>query len=118
SDASAGNAASAYGLDDLPRVSDPDRTLYRAFSLERGSVNQLFGPRVVLRGVVATLRGHFVGALDGDGFQMPGVFLVADGAIVAAFRHRLASDRPDYTGIACDSGACAIEPTPAGAGSA
>jgi peroxiredoxin len=108
-------AAAAYGLDDLPRVSDPERTLYRAFALGRGTINQLFGPRVFVRGVAATLRGHFVGALDGDGFQMPGVFLVADGEIVEAFRHRLASDRPDYAAIACTSDTCAPGPALASA---
>lgn len=110
-------AAEAYGLGDVPRVSDPDRYLYAAFALRRGTLLQLFGPRVFLRGVAATLRGHFVGALDGDGFQMPGAFLIDDGEIVAAHRHALASDRPDYEQLACASDACAApEPAPAGAG--
>jgi hypothetical protein len=30
---------------------------------------------------------------------MPGLFLLNKGAIVRRFRHRSASDRPDYAGI-------------------
>lgn len=90
-----------HGLGDLPRISDPDQSLYRAFGLRRGSLLQLFGPKVWWRGLVATLRGHRVGKLVGDGFQMPGAFLVRNGKIVSAFRHRSAADRPDYTTLAC-----------------
>lgn len=86
-----------YGLGDVDVASDPDRTLYRAMELRRGSLGQLFGPRVWLRGVVAgVLGGHFVGGLKGDGLQMPGAFVIRDGRVAAAFRHRDAADRPDY----------------------
>jgi len=116
-DASARKIAERYGLGDVPRVSDPDRYLYAAFSLRRGTLLQLFGPRVFLRGVAATLRGHLVGPLDGDGFQMPGAFLVHDGEIIAAHRHERASDRPDYEQLACESESCALqEPAPAVSG--
>ncbi|MFN9975942.1 MAG: SelL-related redox protein [Phycisphaerae bacterium] len=86
-----------YGLSDVDVVSDPDRTLYRAMELRRGSIGQLFGPRVWLRGVVAGLFArHFVGGLRGDGLQMPGAFVISRGRVIAAFRHRDAADRPDY----------------------
>jgi peroxiredoxin len=101
-DATARDALSPYGLDDLLRISDPELKLYRAFGLERGTVRQLFGPRVWIRGIVAGLFDrHGVGALAGDGFQMPGVFLIRKGAVEAAYLHRAASDRPDYAGLAC-----------------
>lgn len=90
-----------YGLGDAEQISDPTRALYRAFELERGRFGQLFGLRVWLRGFAATMRGHMVGKLVGDGFQMPGVFLVRDAGIVRAFRHETAADRPDYEGLAC-----------------
>jgi hypothetical protein len=32
----------------------------------------------------------------GDGFQMPGVFVIREGEVREHFIHRLASDRPDY----------------------
>jgi peroxiredoxin len=89
-----------YGLGDLQRVSDPYQSLYRAFELNRGSPGQLFGLKCFLRGVPAILKGHGVGRLVGDGFQMPGVFLIRDGVVARAFRHASAADRPDYCSIA------------------
>jgi peroxiredoxin len=90
----------SYGLADLPRFADPDRVLYRSLGLARGSLRQVLGPRVVWRGITATLRGHRLGRKDGDVWQMPGVFLVDDGRIVEAFRHRDVAERPDYRAIA------------------
>jgi len=89
------------GLGDVALVSDPERVLYRSLGLGRGRVRQLFGPRVWVRGIVATLRGNMIGRLVGDGFQMPGVFLIENGRIVQAFRHETVSDRPDYSAMAC-----------------
>lgn len=98
---------SRYGLGDVLRISDPAAELYEAFELKRGTVGQLFGLRVWMRGFVAGVcRGHWIGRLQGDGFRMPGAFLVRDGVIVRAYRHRTAADRPDY----CDlGGAVTIE---------
>jgi hypothetical protein len=92
-----------YGLDDVPRISDPRRQLYTAFGLGRGTFGQLLGPRVWWRGLVAFLRGHGVGRLAGDGFQMPGVFLLRNGLVVRSFRHGRASDRPDYESLVCEA---------------
>ncbi len=89
------------GLGDVPRFADPERVLYRAFGLERGRFGELFGLRVWWRGLLATARGHLVGKLDGDGFQMPGAFVLERGKIVRAFRHAHAAQRPDYEGLAC-----------------
>jgi peroxiredoxin len=86
-----------YGLQDVQRISDPERNLYRAFGLPRGSFGDLFGPRVWLRGFQAGILGrHGVGSLVGDGFQMPGVFLLYFGEVVRSYRHQSAADRPDY----------------------
>jgi hypothetical protein len=58
----------------------------------------LFGPKVWWRGFQAgVLNRHGAGRLQGDGFQMPGVFLVFHGQILRSFRHQSAADRPDYT---------------------
>ncbi len=89
-----------FGLGDLQRVSDPHQSLYRAFELKRGTFGQLFGLKCVVRGLPAFFKSHGVGRMVGDGFQMPGVFLVRDGVVVRAFRHRSAADRPDYCSIA------------------
>ncbi len=95
-----------YNLDDLHRISDPNLELYNAFELERGSWRQMFGLRVWLRGFVAgILKGHLVGPEQGDGWQMPGVFVVYKNKIIKKFKHQYASDRPDYVQLA----ACEIQ---------
>jgi peroxiredoxin len=91
---------SRYGLEDCPRISDPDRSLYRAFGLRRGSLGDLFGPKVWWRGFQAgILARHGIGALAGDGFQMPGVFLLYAGQVIRSHRHLSAADRPDYAAL-------------------
>ena len=90
-----------YGLGKIDRVSDPAKSLYRALDLPRGTIGQLFGPPVWGRGLAAVLAGHGIGPLVGDGFQMPGAFLIRDGRVVAAYRHRHAADRPDCGALAC-----------------
>jgi peroxiredoxin len=101
-DAAAGRAlAERHGLGDVALVSDPERALYRSFNLPRGRLRQLFGPRVFLRGVRAAIfGGHGFGRLAGDGFQLPGVFLVKDSTILAGRPMRHAAERPDYCAIA------------------
>lgn len=91
-----------YGLLHVPRVSDPELDLYRAFGLGRASLGQAFGPRVWMRGASALLSGGYgIGRVIGDGFQMPGVFLVENGGVVRSYYHRRASDRPDYLNFCC-----------------
>jgi hypothetical protein len=91
----------SYALSDVPRISDPMCQLYRAYGLARGKISQLLGPAVWWRGFkAAILAGHAVGPAGGDGFQMPGAFLVRDGKILHAYRHTTAADRPDYCELA------------------
>lgn len=92
-----------YGLEGVLHTSDPDKRLYEALALKRGTLWQLFGLKSFTRGFVAgVLRGHLVGRLVGDGFQMPGVFLLRDGRVIRAYRHASAADRPDYESLACE----------------
>ncbi len=94
-----------YGLQDVPRFSDPDQILYRAFGLKNGSFQQLLGPKVFWEGFkAALLRRHGFGPMEGNGLRMPGVFLLQDGAIRSAFRHPNAAYRPDYCALA--EGSC------------
>lgn len=89
-----------YGLENAQRISDPERALYRAFGLPRGSFGDLFGPKVWIRGFEAGILGrHGVGKLVGDGFQMPGAFLLYYGEILRSYRHQSAADRPDYLAL-------------------
>lgn len=90
-----------HGLTSALWFADPDRLLYRALELERGSFLQLFGPRVWVPGVLAALRGHGIGKLEGDGFQMPGAFVIHRGQVVRSYRHATAADRPDLKELAC-----------------
>jgi len=77
-----------YDLGDVSRLNDPKCELYKAFGLHAGSPLQLLGPSVWVRGFRAALIDrHGVGKLAGDGFQMPGLFIVENGRIVAEYRH-------------------------------
>lgn len=90
-----------YGMDDAPRISDPQCRLYRQFGLNLGDFRQLFGMRVWLRGIVAgLLHGHGLGWPDGNSFQMPGVFTYYQGQVIEGYQHDQASDRPDYVALA------------------
>lgn len=90
-----------YGLRGIEHISDPTRQFYRGIGLARGGLLQLFGPSNWIRGIQAgLLDGHLVGMLEGDGFQMPGVFIIQDGRVVQAMRHGTAGERPDYLALA------------------
>ncbi len=92
---------SRYGVDDIPRISDPSCRLYRQFGLDLGGFSQLFGLRVWIQGFIAgCLRGHGIGRAKGNSFQMPGVYLYHCGVILNGYQPELASDRPDYAAIA------------------
>ena len=91
-----------YGLGDVPRFSDPDAKLYRAYELGRGRVGQLFGRGVWWRGFVAAIvNRHGVGKLGGDGFQMPGAFVIHRDEIIREYRHDTAASRPAYEKLLC-----------------
>lgn len=85
-----------YGLTGVAHISDPRKRVYQAFGLGRGNLLQLFGPNLWMRGFQAMADGHGVGKLQGDGFQMPGLFVLEDGKITQRYIHRDAGDRPDY----------------------
>jgi len=90
-----------YGFEAPSHVSDPQCVMYNTFHLKRGSFRQLFGLKSWIRGFEAgILRGYGVGRLVGDGFRMPGVFVIYKGEVIKEYRHRHAADRPDYQGLA------------------
>ncbi len=92
---------SVYELDDLPRVSDPEQVFYHNFGLRRGSFWQIFGMKTWFRLLSASLaKGHLLGKIKGDQFQMPGVFLLENERIKDAYKHRSACDRPSYEKLA------------------
>ncbi|MEM6379732.1 MAG: SelL-related redox protein [Bacteroidota bacterium] len=90
-----------YDLENATHISDPNKIFYRQFGLLKGNFNQLFGLQSWIRGFSAgVVDGHGVGPQLGDGFQMPGVFVIHQGYIKESFIHKLASDRPDYIELA------------------
>ena len=90
-----------YGLEGTTHISDPEKRFYQGFGLIKGNFNQLFGLQSWIRGFSAgVVSGHGIGPQLGDGFQMPGVFVIYKGKVEESFIHKLASDRPDYVELA------------------
>lgn len=94
-----------YKLYPVDHILDPEKRFYQAFGLGRGTPQQLFGLMNWIRGFQASiLEGHgaepvFENSYLGDGFQMPGVFVLHKGETLRSFIHRHAYDRPDYEEI-------------------
>ena len=89
-----------YGLEHAARIGDPRRTLYRAFGLPRGTLTMFLSPRFVLRGFQAAVLGrNGMGPVNGDVFQLPGVFLLYYGELLRCYRHQSIADRPDYVAL-------------------
>lgn len=86
-----------FKLGGISFIGDPDCRFYAEFGLTKANFTQLFGLRSWMRGFQsAVVRQHGMAPPIGDGFQMPGVFIIQDGEIQEAFIHKLSSDRPDY----------------------
>jgi len=87
-----------YDLAGVDSISDPEAIIYKKFGLLRGTFNQVFGLKVWLRTVDAGIvKGHGISRKQiGDGFQMPGIFMLKDGIVKSQFIHKSVADRPDY----------------------
>lgn len=86
-----------YKIKDPEHISDTEQIYYKQFGLGRGTVTQLFGFKTWYRGFQAgVVDGHGIGWLMGDGFQMPGVFILLDGEVKSQFIHDSVADRPNY----------------------
>lgn len=89
-----------FGLDGAEHISDPMCQYYAAFGLVKGSYRQLYGLRSWIRGFESiVVEGNGYGAELGDGFQMPGIFVVHKRQIRGSFIHKYSSDRPDYVAL-------------------
>src|SRR5688572_30234799 len=89
-----------YGVADIVRISDPDKTLYREFKLENGSIGELMNPEVWWPWFrTAVLSGFGVGLAGPNWRQLTGAFVVHRGHILAAIRHRNTAARPDYVAL-------------------
>lgn len=91
---------SRYNLENATHISDPSCSFYASFGLVKGNMTQLLGLQSWIRGFSsAVIKGHGAGKFIGDGFQMPGVFVISEGEVKESFIHKQASDRPDYVGL-------------------
>jgi hypothetical protein len=84
-----------HDLEQIARISDPDRRLYAAFGLGRGGAMAMIGPKVWACGIKAGLAGHLPRRPIGNVRQMPGVFLVYQGKMLNGFRASTIADKPD-----------------------
>ncbi len=89
-----------FKLENVVHISDEECELYERFGLVKGNFKQLFGLNTWIRGFEAgVVRKLGIGKIIGDGFQMPGVFIIRDGIVREQFIHQSVSDRPDYEQI-------------------
>ncbi len=94
-----------YKLFPVDHILDPEKRFYKAFGLGRGTPQQLFGLMNWIRGFqAAVIEGHgaepvYENSELGDGFQMPGVFVLHKGETLGSYIHQYAYDRPDYEEI-------------------
>ena len=79
-------------------VSDPEKTLFDAFGLERGSLGQLIGPRTWLAGFKA--RRHGVGLPKGDPRVLAGSFLVRGAEVLESDLATNSASVPDLERLA------------------
>jgi alkyl-hydroperoxide reductase/thiol specific antioxidant family protein len=101
SEAQAQKFFSKFALNGEPRVSDPQRRIYKTFSLRRGTLTQLFGLKVWKREFRDRIMLTYgVGKVIGDSFQLPGIFLVHHSEVLKAFRHESVADEVDYVDMA------------------
>jgi hypothetical protein len=65
------------------------------------TLGRFLSPRVWWRGFqTAILRKHGFGRIDGNEFQMPGVFLVHGGRILRSHVYKELWEHPDFTAMA------------------
>jgi peroxiredoxin len=90
-----------YNIAGAEAFADPECILYAKFGLTKGSSNQLLGFMTWYRSFEAgVIKGHGLSIRQiGDGFQMPGVFLLKNEMIVESFIHKFVSDIPNYDEI-------------------
>jgi uncharacterized membrane protein HdeD (DUF308 family) len=106
SDEQAAPVLARYGLSHVIHVSDPERHLYRSLELPFGTLSQLISGTTIWRAVVeGTVFRFGFGRMVGNGLQLSGAFLVKNGRVERAIRHRSSSERTDFVNL-CASESC------------
>ncbi len=86
-----------YGVQDLQRVSDPNRTLYRAFEVPKAQPLSWMSPGALRHYLSAMVRGgHWPWLVGGDVGQMSAVVRIVDGRIDRDLRAAGFDVRPDF----------------------
>ncbi|MBI4041359.1 MAG: AhpC/TSA family protein [Deltaproteobacteria bacterium] len=81
----------------FPLYANPDRSLYRAFKLKKGSFTQIFHPKAVIKQFFYTLKGQKLKKPIQDIYQLGGDFLInAKGEVVFEHRSQHPEDRPSW----------------------
>lgn len=87
---------SKFGLSGAAQISDPGLEHYAAFGLGQTGMLAMVDPHVWARGA-ACARTHGFGSQTPTMMrQLPGVFVVQGGGVLASYRHSSPADRPDY----------------------
>jgi hypothetical protein len=77
----------------VSHVSDPQRFLYKSLNLKRGTLSQLFGPKIWIRGLWAGIfKGHGLGSIESDASQLGGYFILSHGQIIFEYKTKDAAD--------------------------
>ena len=77
-------------------LGDPERELYHAVGLERGTAREYMSLQLVKGFARAARKGSFAGVPRGDVAQRPGTFVIArDGTVAFAHYNKDSSDNPD-----------------------
>jgi peroxiredoxin len=85
-----------YGVPDLQRVSDPGRTLYRAFGVPRARPTSWLSLGSLRHYLSAMRRGHLPTLVGGDVGQMSAVVRIVEGRIDRDLRATGFAGRPDF----------------------
>lgn len=88
----------SYGLEHLPRFHDPETRLYRGLDLKRVSFRGLFNHRTWSKSFQIGFH-HGLSWPDGDPLQLPGAFLIDQGAVVAGHASLSPADPPDFKSL-------------------
>ena len=80
-------------------VSDPSQSFFDMFDVPQGSLREILGPGVWLRGLKAMRKGHSVGRPIGDVWRMPAILLVRRDQVLWSWKFKNVGDHPDFSAI-------------------
>ncbi len=89
-----------FQLKEVLFISDPQKKFYKALSARRGSFNEVLGLDVLKKGIFSgALFKYGIGPLEGDGFQLGGIYLVQNNKTTVLHRPVNAADTENWDQI-------------------